>query len=208
MGETSVGHLGILGRIALKRSIALRAIPFVAAIGIASAVGCAVGPATPTPAGGPPRVPHSLEGREGRCLTCHEQGVAGAPKINAAHLGRTSDMCTLCHIQGTVNAGHEAGPSVAPPAVAAGAAATPAAQAATGNAGPGSIQNGQDVYGKFCNGCHPSGKAGVGPTLIGKSDAAITAAVRQGKGSMPPFAAGQISNAQLADISAYVTSLK
>jgi len=189
------------------KSFAQRAIPVVATIWILAAASCAVGPATPTPTGGPPRVPHSLEGREGRCLQCHQEGIAGAPKVTAAHLGRTNDMCTLCHIQMAGNTGHEATPSGAAPAVAAGAAATPASQPAAG-AGAGSIQNGKAVYDKSCNGCHPSGKAGLGPTLIGKSDAAIEAAVRQGQGGMPGFAAGQISDAQLADLTAYVTSLK
>ncbi|MDP2660796.1 MAG: cytochrome c [Dehalococcoidia bacterium] len=91
---------------------------------------------------------------------------------------------------------------------ASGAAATPVSQAAAGNVGQGAIQNGQDVYNRFCNGCHPNGKAGVGPALIGKSEATIKTAGRQGKGSMPGFGAAQISDAQLADLVAYVTSLK
>jgi len=94
------------------------------------------------------------------------------------------------------------------PAGAAGAASTPASQAAAGNAGQGAIQNGQDVYNKFCNGCHPNGKAGMGPALIGKSEASIKTATRQGKGAMPGFGVAQISDVQLADIVAYVTSLK
>lgn len=208
MRETSVGQLGVLGYTVLIRSIVQRAIPVVATILILAAASCAVAPATPTPTGGPPRIPHSLEGREGRCLQCHQEGIAGAPKVTAAHLGRTSDMCTLCHMQGAGNAGHEAVPSGTAQMVASAAAAPPAAQAAAGNAGPGSVQNGKDVYDKFCNGCHPSGKAGVGPTLIGKNDASIKATVRQGKGGMPPFAAGQIADAQLDDLSTYVTSLK
>ena len=51
---------------------------------------------TPTTAGGPPNIPHTLEGRD-QCLTCHQTGVGGAPKIPADHAGRTSDQCRTCH---------------------------------------------------------------------------------------------------------------
>ncbi|MDO8688558.1 MAG: hypothetical protein Q7R39_00850, partial [Dehalococcoidia bacterium] len=122
------------------RSIVRRAIPFVATIWIVAAASCAVAPPSPTPTGGPPRIPHSLEGREGRCLLCHQEGVGGAPRVTAAHLGRTNEICTLCHIPAAGNVAHEAAPSGTAPTVASGAAATPASQAAAGNAGPGSIQ--------------------------------------------------------------------
>lgn len=44
----------------------------------------------------PPGIPHSLEGRSS-CLMCHRDGLAGAPKVLASHLGRTNEMCPLCH---------------------------------------------------------------------------------------------------------------
>ncbi|MBI2864908.1 MAG: hypothetical protein HYX94_10155 [Chloroflexi bacterium] len=63
-------------------------------------------PATPTtaapPAGGPPNIPHTLQGREGQCTTCHTIGGAGvgAPGgtgLPSSHQGRTSDVCLSCH---------------------------------------------------------------------------------------------------------------
>jgi len=57
---------------------------------------------TPTPVAGPPLIPHTLEGREGKCLMCHviggpgvgEPGGIGLPED---HKGRTPDMCLGCH---------------------------------------------------------------------------------------------------------------
>ncbi len=58
------------------------------------------GGATPAPtgaaAGTPPAIPHTLEGRD-QCLTCHQAGVGGAPKVPADHAGRTNDQCRTCH---------------------------------------------------------------------------------------------------------------
>ncbi len=57
----------------------------------------AVAGATPSPAAStPPNIPHTLEGRDS-CLTCHQAGVGGAPKVPASHAGRTNDMCRTCH---------------------------------------------------------------------------------------------------------------
>ncbi|MBI2836315.1 MAG: hypothetical protein HYX85_01310 [Chloroflexi bacterium] len=54
-------------------------------------------PAAPAPTPvGIPQIPHSLEGRSD-CLTCHKDGLAGAPKVPADHAGRTSEMCRACH---------------------------------------------------------------------------------------------------------------
>jgi hypothetical protein len=46
--------------------------------------------------GGPPPIPHSLEGRQD-CVICHATGVGGAPKFPTDHTGRTNEMCQLCH---------------------------------------------------------------------------------------------------------------
>lgn len=56
-------------------------------------------PTTPggtTTAGGPPRIPHSLQGRD-NCLACHATGLGGSPKVPASHAGRTVDTCRTCH---------------------------------------------------------------------------------------------------------------
>jgi Cytochrome c3 len=46
--------------------------------------------------GGPPKIPHDLQGRD-NCLACHQTGVGGAPKVPPDHAGRTVDMCRGCH---------------------------------------------------------------------------------------------------------------
>lgn len=131
MTKISIGHVAFLGftvfaivvgslscsvlRIAVRRRkfplafvvklpVTRRAVPFVATALLLLAAGCDAEKPTLSLTGGPPNIPHTLEGREGQCLLCHEQGVAGAPKAPANHIGRTADMCTLCHIPATVSA--------------------------------------------------------------------------------------------------------
>lgn len=72
----------------------------------------------------------------------------------------------------------------------------------------GASQSGKVVYNSTCNACHPNGKAGVGPAVIGLSEDTIRTVVRNGKGGMPAFGAGQITDAQLNDLVAYIKSLK
>ncbi len=47
----------------------------------------------------PPIFPifHPLERRINRCLTCHQMGVLGAPKIPPGHIVFTNQMCVNCH---------------------------------------------------------------------------------------------------------------
>lgn len=47
---------------------------------------------------GPPTrdIPHEVVMRA-RCLLCHGEGVAGASKIPADHVGTTEESCLLCH---------------------------------------------------------------------------------------------------------------
>jgi mono/diheme cytochrome c family protein len=43
-----------------------------------------------------PPVPHAaMEGDD--CLSCHQSGAAGAPRVAWDHLGRSNDDCTHCH---------------------------------------------------------------------------------------------------------------
>ncbi|MBI2866603.1 MAG: NapC/NirT family cytochrome c [Chloroflexi bacterium] len=55
---------------------------------------------TPQPrpyvAGGPKPVPHPVFAGE-PCLLCHEEGLAGAPRMPADHASRTSEVCLACH---------------------------------------------------------------------------------------------------------------
>ncbi len=55
-----------------------------------------VAQAEPPAQGGPPKIPHTLVGRD-NCLGCHEKGGGGIPKIPPDHAGRTNQMCQGCH---------------------------------------------------------------------------------------------------------------
>jgi mono/diheme cytochrome c family protein len=73
---------------------------------------------------------------------------------------------------------------------------------------------GQNVFATSCNPCHPSANAGIGPALHGPQfsarypeDAAIAAVIRQGRGGMPAFAPGSLSDRDLANVIAYLRGL-
>jgi mono/diheme cytochrome c family protein len=73
---------------------------------------------------------------------------------------------------------------------------------------------GQKVFMTSCNPCHPSANAGIGPALHGPQfsarypdDAAIAAVIRQGRGGMPAFAPGSLSDQDLANVVAYLRGL-
>ncbi len=153
--ETSVGHFGVLGYIVLRRSIILRVIPFVALVAVA---GCAIAAPTPSPAGGPPLVLHSLEGREGQCLLCHEAGIAGAPRVSANHAGRTSDICTLCHVPAVASA-HS--PGVTPTATPMAAPATPASTTTATLPKPPPNPPANHIGRTVCLLCHETGVGGA-----------------------------------------------
>jgi hypothetical protein len=56
-------------------------------------------PTTTTPTettGGIPQIPHFTDGFES-CLTCHADGIGGAPAVPADHAGRADDTCAVCH---------------------------------------------------------------------------------------------------------------
>jgi mono/diheme cytochrome c family protein len=78
-------------------------------------------------------------------------------------------------------------------------------------AGPtvaGDVDRGEAVFATNCSGCHGEGGTGggVGPTLAGAGldEAAVTAAVQQGRGVMP---AAIVSGQEQADVVAYVVSV-
>ena len=58
-----------------------------------------------------PPVPHAVpDGLDVDCLSCHQAGVAGAPRLAWDHLGRSNDDCQQCHaISGNLSIpiGHE-----------------------------------------------------------------------------------------------------
>ena len=104
--------------------------------------------------GGPPLIPHSLDGRAD-CVTCHSTGLAGAPKFPADHTGRTNEMCQLCHKPGTPSTSATVVPTKAPVG-----GATPAAQPTAALGGPPKIphplQNRDN-----CLACHQTGVGGA-----------------------------------------------
>src|SRR5450759_4788181 len=63
---------------------------------IALLIPALVAQAEPPAQGGPPQIPHAKEGHTD-CLSCHQQGLNGAPKYPPDHTGRTNDMCVACH---------------------------------------------------------------------------------------------------------------
>src|SRR5438128_152288 len=104
---------------------------------------------------------------------------------------------------------------VAPLAAAAQTPALPVAPAAVSAAPPPAPgtdpATGQRVFNTICTGCHPSANAGVGPALHGPTfsqrypdDAAIATVVRAGRGGMPSFSVGLLSDADLASMIAYL----
>jgi len=98
--------------------------------------------------------------------------------------------------------------SAATPAATTAATTAPAATAAATTAPP---TPGQQVFTSNCNACHPGGRQGAGPTLVGVtgrlSDAQITQKIRQGSGEMPAME-GTISDPQMADLLAYLKTLR
>ena len=96
----------------------------------------------------------------------------------------------------------------AKPATTAAATTAPAATSAATTAPP---TPGQQVFTSNCNACHPGGRQGMGPTLVGVtgrlSDAQITQKIRQGAGEMPAMG-GTISEPQMADLLAYLKTLR
>lgn len=70
--------------------------------------------------------------------------------------------------------------------------------------------NGQLVFMRNCNQCHPWGEAGVGPALNNKPLPAflIKIQVRKGIGAMPSFPKEHISDSDLEDLILYIKTLR
>ena len=71
-------------------------------------------------------------------------------------------------------------------------------------------RNGQRVFDKFCDKCHPGGEAGKGPALNNKPLPAplIKAQVRMGMGAMPGFSRELLPPKQLDDLTVYMKALR
>ncbi len=70
------------------------------------------------------------------------------------------------------------------------------------------IANGQLVFNRYCQKCHPAGEAGLGPETLHKPGFARAMQVRHGFGVMPRFGKDLISRRDMHDINAYLNALK
>jgi len=69
---------------------------------------------------------------------------------------------------------------------------------------------GKSVFARVCESCHgPGASGGQGPALVPfkKDLAELVAIVRQGIGLMPPFPRAEITDAEIAQVHAYLKSL-
>lgn len=123
-----------------------------------------VAQAEPPAQGGPPQIPHAKEGHTD-CLSCHQNGVNGAPKYPPDHTGRTNDMCVVCH---QFNPNAPAGGALATPAPTV---AAPAQVIVPTRIPHPSAPAGQDT----CVDCHLS-QGGASADIVKQHQASIHAA--------------------------------
>lgn len=103
------------------------------------------------PAGGPPAIPHPLDGRDD-CLACHATG--GVKPFPADHEGRTVDQCQMCH-----QPGEAAAPAATAEPTAASQPATPVPTATASAASATVPVIPHDITGQEnqCLACHYTG---------------------------------------------------
>jgi mono/diheme cytochrome c family protein len=73
-----------------------------------------------------------------------------------------------------------------------------------------SINNGERKFNEYCQKCHPSGEAGLGPGLnwLPVPRFVIAFQIRHGLGVMPAFKRDELSKQDLWDITKYMKALK
>jgi mono/diheme cytochrome c family protein len=71
-------------------------------------------------------------------------------------------------------------------------------------------QQGEQLFMRECDYCHPLGDQGLGPALSNKPlpGPAIKLQVRKGVGAMPSFSEQELSNADVDAIAEYVVALR
>jgi mono/diheme cytochrome c family protein len=76
----------------------------------------------------------------------------------------------------------------------------------------GDVGAGKAVFDSVCTACHPEGRQGAGPSILGVverlGEVKVREAVRQGKGVMPALTADRLSDKQLADLMAFLRTLR
>jgi mono/diheme cytochrome c family protein len=81
----------------------------------------------------------------------------------------------------------------------------------------GDADRGRRLFFAACSGCHPRGGAGLGPALFGQSVPEVARKIREGNGLLrgaktegawkPFFGKDRLSDAQVADVAAFVSTL-
>ena len=76
--------------------------------------------------------------------------------------------------------------------------------------GNASAQNGEKVFMKYCQKCHPAGEAGLGPAINSNPAPQFVKRfqIRHGLGVMPGFKKDEISKQDVRDISKYLRAWK
>ena len=71
-------------------------------------------------------------------------------------------------------------------------------------------QQGERVFMRFCNGCHPAALGGLGPGIINKPlpGFAMRFQIRNGLGAMPSFSENVIPSEDLGALIAYIHALR
>ena len=106
-------------------------------------------------------------------------------------------------VEGTSAGGQVAATQPEPPKVEA-----PTAEAAKPEGSAADIAQGQKLYQGNCAGCHGlKGEGLVGPAVAGLPKDRALPMIRQGKGMMPAFGSGQISDADLEKLVKFIESL-
>jgi mono/diheme cytochrome c family protein len=139
------------------------------------------------------------------------QPTAALPASAAAQPTAAAPTATAAPTAARATAPATAAPTQVAAAAVATATPVPAkpAVASAGSAGSaGSAAEGSKIFAATCNSCHPNANAGLGPSLKGVSADMITKTVREGKDMMPSFGPDEVSDQQLQDIVAYLTSLR
>jgi mono/diheme cytochrome c family protein len=69
--------------------------------------------------------------------------------------------------------------------------------------------HGKELFGTFCDDCHPNGESDVGPSLIETphTPARIRQQIREGGNKMPPFSEKKLSNDDVEAVLAYLATL-
>jgi mono/diheme cytochrome c family protein len=73
----------------------------------------------------------------------------------------------------------------------------------------GKVAQGELLFMRFCNECHPQGEGGLGPSLNEKPlpKFAVKTQIRDGLGAMPSFSKEKLSDEEVEAIADYVRAL-